>query len=192
MNGALVVILVLLWALVLLPGALRSRRSSPTASVGTFERAMDVLGRRGETGRYIYVPRDAGRIVGDRERRRRLLVNRRRRAFTQLAIASAAALPVSAFGGGRWWLLFFGLATALVVDVALLLRWKAQAEQAAQVVREMPQIEYLVEGLDEEDALFDEQPLAVGAEQAYGIAVAHHRDEPWTPQTAVRIRRWDE
>ena len=192
MNGALVVILVLLWALVLLPGALRSRRSSPTASVGTFERAMDVLARRGEPGRYIYVPRDAGRIVGDRERRRRMVMARRRRTFTQLAIATVVSLPVSIIGGDRWWLSFFVLATALVVNVALLLRWKAQAEQAARVVREMPQTEYLVVGVDEEDALFEDEPMAVGAEHSYGIPVAHHRDEPWTPQTAVRIRRWEE
>ncbi len=66
MNEALV-LLVLIWAALLVPSALRSRKSSPHATVGGFERAMDVLrtapGRRGSS-RELLVPSDAGRIVG--------------------------------------------------------------------------------------------------------------------------------
>jgi hypothetical protein len=73
-NTALILLLALMWAVFLLPGALRARRSSPASSVGTFTRAMDVLARRdvlirrGREGRYVYVPSDAAAIVGDRAR----------------------------------------------------------------------------------------------------------------------------
>lgn len=67
MNEALVLLL-LLWAVLLIPGALRSRRSSPHATVGGFSRAMDVLRARPDTGRdgqgrQVMVPVDASRIV---------------------------------------------------------------------------------------------------------------------------------
>lgn len=68
MNEALV-LLVLIWAVLLVPGAIRSRKASPHATVGGFERAMDVLrtdpAHRGGS-RQVLVPGDAGRIV-DRE-----------------------------------------------------------------------------------------------------------------------------
>ncbi|MFP5308688.1 MAG: hypothetical protein ACLGIR_03810 [Actinomycetes bacterium] len=62
MNAALVVLLVLLWAIALLPGALRSRRSNARATVGGFERAMDVLRER-PSGREILVPANAERLA---------------------------------------------------------------------------------------------------------------------------------
>lgn len=62
MSQGLVVLLIVLWAIVLLPGALRSRRSSAQVTVGGFERAMDVLRNR-PPGREVMVPIDAGRIV---------------------------------------------------------------------------------------------------------------------------------
>jgi len=61
-DGAVVVVLVLVWTIVLLPGAVRSRRSSTQVTVGGFERAMDVLRTR-PAGRELLVPGDAGRIV---------------------------------------------------------------------------------------------------------------------------------
>lgn len=61
MSEGLVVLLVLLWAMVLLPGALRSRRANAHATVGGFERAMEVLRTR-PPGREILVPHDAGRL----------------------------------------------------------------------------------------------------------------------------------
>ena len=65
MNEALV-LLVLIWAVLLVPSALRSRKASPHATVGGFERAMDVLrtapGTRGSS-REMLVPADPGRLV---------------------------------------------------------------------------------------------------------------------------------
>lgn len=68
MNEALV-LLVLLWAVLLVPSALRSRASSsPHVTVGGFERAMDVLRTSPRTGgRQLLVPADAGRIVARAE-----------------------------------------------------------------------------------------------------------------------------
>jgi hypothetical protein len=67
-NEALV-LLVLLWAVLLVPSALRSRASSsPHVTVGGFERAMDVLRTSPRTGgRQLLVPADAGRIVARAE-----------------------------------------------------------------------------------------------------------------------------
>lgn len=69
MNEALI-LLVLVWAVLLIPSALRSRSStSPHVTVGRFKHAMDVLksspSRDAKRGgeRSLLVPVDAGRIV---------------------------------------------------------------------------------------------------------------------------------
>lgn len=192
MNGALVVILALVWALVLLPGAVRSRRSSPTNSVGTFERAMDVLARRdsnprGGDGRVIYVPSDAGRIVGERARRRNALIARRRQLFVWLVAGVGTTLPVAILAGGFAWALFLAATAALAVYVGLLLRWKNQAEEAAEVVRTLPDVPRA------RDVARDHERVAVGGERPYaGLQVATRDDDPWQPQSGVRIRRWDD
>lgn len=194
MNGALVVILALVWALVLLPGAVRSRRSSPTNSVGTFERAMDVLARRDgnprsgrSDGRYVYVPHDAGRIVGERARRRNALVAQRRRMFVRLLGAAGITLPLAILFDGILWALFAASVAALGVYVGLLLRWKGQADQAAEVVRSLPDVPRA-----RDVARAEHERVAVGAERPHGgVQVATRDDDPWEPQTGVRIRRWD-
>jgi hypothetical protein len=64
-NEALVLV-VLLWAVLLLPSALRSRSSSsPHVTVGGFARAMEVLraSPSDSDGRQVLVPTDAGRVV---------------------------------------------------------------------------------------------------------------------------------
>ena len=205
MNGALVVILALLWALVLVPGAIRSRRSSPTSSVGTFERAMDVLARRDQPGRVLYVPGDAGAIVGDRTLRRRAQLDDRRRRFTRMVAATLIGLPIAIVGEGRWWFVFFVPAVALGVYIALLLRWKAQAEQAATVVRTLPLAhaparEIVLEpdslfGDEDEDDEADEIPglLAVGSNVRIASSPSAFRQtDSWPTSTAVRVRRWED
>ncbi len=191
MNVALLVFLALLWAVFLVPGALRSRRSSPTTSVGTFERAMTVLARRGERvargeGRFVYVPRDAARIVGDREHRRREVVARRRRVFLRLLAVAGASVPVALVVGGATWILAFGAWAGLAAYAGLLRRWKLQADQAAEVVRELPD----VAAPRERDA----ELLAVGGDVALppALQVATHPDDPWEPRASVRIRRFQD
>lgn len=192
MNVALLMFLALVWAVFLVPGALRSRRSSPTTSVGTFERAMTVLARGGETvrrseGRLVYVPRDAARIVGDREHRRREVVARRRRLFLRLLAVAATSLVVAMILGGATWLLAVATAGVLAGYTSLLRLWKIQADQAAEVVRELPDV---VIDINEPQR----QLMAVGAEERLppGLQVATHPDDPWEPSSGVRIRRFQD
>jgi hypothetical protein len=190
-NAALLILLALLWAIFLLPGAVRARRSSPTTSVGTFERAMRTLARKEAAiaerseGRYVYVPSDAARIVGDRARRRRDLLERRRRLFVRLLVTTAVLVPLAFFVGGAFWLLLLASAGSLGVYAGLLRRWKTQADQAAEVVRELPDVAAVAhEG---------ESRLAVGAEDGpLNLQVATHPADPWAPQASVRIRRFDD
>ena len=63
LDEVLLAALVIGWAVVLLPSALRSRRSTdPMTTVGGFTRAMSVLRDRPQ-GREIMVPNQADRIV---------------------------------------------------------------------------------------------------------------------------------
>ncbi len=197
MNGALVLLLALLWALVILPGALRSRRSSPASSVGTFERAMDILARResneyGGDGRYVYVPNDAVRISGDRTIRQQEIMARRRRTFIRLLILTLASMLIALAGGGQWWFMF-GFAGAMLSGyVALLLRWKAQAEQAAAVARDLPSARTRMAAVPlaprSESVRPERELLPVGA----SISSADGGHElGWDSRPAVRIHRWE-
>ncbi|MBW3577788.1 MAG: hypothetical protein KY462_08640 [Actinobacteria bacterium] len=204
MNGAWVMLLALIWGLVLVPGALRARRSSPTTSVGTFERAMDVLARRdvGAGGRYIYVPRDASRIVDERKRRRSSVLTQRRRMFVRLLLTTAVSLPLAFALRGLAWSVFFGSAALLAGYVRLLLRWKRRVDRVAPIVRSLPDGDVASHGASDRasdrasDGAFDRLPVAVGAgapvETTGGLQVARHGSEPWQPRSSVRIRRWDE
>lgn len=198
MNGALVFLLALLWALVILPGALRSRRSSPASSVGTFERAMDVLARResngyGGEGRYVYVPNDAVRISGDRAIRQQEIRARRRRTFMRLLVLTATSMVVAVVGGGQWWLMFLSTGALLTGYVALLLRWKSQAEQAAAVARDLPggaraRVPAAPPGSFGQPLMPDRELLPVGAVYSSGGQV-----DPmgWESRPAARIHRWE-
>lgn len=163
---------------------------------------MDVLARRdtprGRPGRYLYVPGDARRIVGDVGRRRAALVAQRRRTFSLLVMAVAVTLPIAAVVGGSTWLVFLAALAALGAYVALLLRWKVQSEQAAAVVRRLPEV-------DRSRQHASPQRVAVGGDwhETYdddpgtedrlyeGFPVATHPQDPWPPQSMVRIRRWE-
>ncbi len=198
MNEALVVMLALLWAVVLLPSALRSRRGNTHATVGGFERAMDVL-RHQPDGRHLMVPADAGRIVGHdggdratigpapRLHREDPVIARRRATFTRLLVASAALLLLALLVGGFAWTL-----TVLAVAVtggytALLRHHKLRRDEVREVVRE-------IRGDETFGPREERIPVAVGQthELRFGVPVASHPDEPWQPMTGVRIRRWDD
>lgn len=194
MNEALVVILALMWALVLLPGAIRSRRSSLRTTVGGFEHAMDVLAHhRSPQGRELMVPRDATRIVTGRAAQRSVIA-RRRRAFTVLATATIVSLLLGVLASGPFWLLFFGSAAALGSYVTLLLRLKTQRQQASRVVRQIIPEAYADDVHLDQAAQFAPEyaQAAVGAEAYGGLQVATRPDEPWqSSSSGVRIRRWD-
>jgi hypothetical protein len=173
-NEALV-LLVLLWAALLIPSALRSRTGSPHATVGGFERAMDVLKapphRSG--GRQLLVPGDAGRIVDHvgiapveepkPYRREDPLVQARRVWFLRMLAGTGLALALAVLFGGVLWLVAGLSLAATGAYVALLRRWKVQADQVRSVVRQL-----------ERDATPQQVPV--------GAAVG---------ETSVRLRRWD-
>ncbi len=200
MNGALVFLLALLWALVILPGALRSRRTSPASSVGTFERAMDILARResngyGGDGRYVYVPNDAVRISGDRAIRQQEIMTRRRRTFIRLLVLTLASMVISVAGGGQWWFMFVATVALLSGYVALLLRWKSQAEQAAAVARHLPgdaKVAMPATPLHARaEAVPDRELLPVGAGIVSGIEADLGQDVGWDSRPSARIHRWE-
>lgn len=197
MNLALVAFLVLLWAVVLLPGALRSRRSDPSASAAGFEAAMDVLRRNPdrapEGGRYLMVPGDARAVADPRARRQLAVLERRRRTFT-LLVGTAGLSTLAAFvGGGRLWLLVVASLGALGVYTSMLLRLKAQRDEAAAVVRSLPDRTIDLSAHERLEHERERIPVAVGAGgyAGDGLQVASRPDEPWQPQAGVRIRRWD-
>lgn len=211
MDGALVVVLVLAWALVLLPSALRSRRSSPHATVGGFEHAMAVLRNRPQ-GRELMVPGDAARIVrregddtaiGLATRRPVQMVSpnvprsdpllaQRRRILVRLGASTAAAVLLALMFGGFLWTLAFLSASAFGGYVALLRRWKLQRDEARAVVRMLRTSQRRHEADEAEPVAHAVGEVPHSLEGWGGLQVATAPDQPWERGTGVRIRRWDD
>ena len=181
MNEPLV-LLILVWAALLVPGAVRARSTSPHVTVGGFEQAMRVL--RSEThtgggGRQVMVPDDAGRIVArpvdEQGHARRSAVEdpmmvRRRQWFVRSLLATVASFGLALLLGGRLWLLFLAVVAVTATYVLVLRRLKLQQEEARQVVRQLD--------LDVPSPVTSGQ-VAVGGE------------EGWVGSGTVRLRRWD-
>jgi hypothetical protein len=172
-----IVLLVLLWAVVLVPGAIRSRnRTSPHATVGGFERAMDVLRSKPGVGREMLVPADAGRIVGrdvNRDeprgpyRRENPVTVRRRTWFVRLLSGTGATFLLAVLLGGWLWLPFLFSALLAGGYTALLRHLKIQQDEARRVVR----------SIDLRD-----RERAASADHEHPVAAG---------ESAVRLRRWD-
>jgi len=181
------VLLVLVWAALLLPGAVRSRRTSPHVTVGGFERAMDVLRTeaRGSGGRELLVPRDAGRIVdhapiGPSKSRSHTMptqtqedpiIARRRANFIRALIATVVTLVLAVVVGGWLWVPFTLVVVGTAGYVAILRHLKLQRDEAKRVVREID--------LTREEV-----------SQAPRVAVGSGGEE--LTHGSVRLRRWDE
>lgn len=174
----LIVLLVLLWAVVLIPGALRSRTGSPQKTVGGFSRAMDVLKTK-PAGRELLVPGDAVRLVDDREvvadavprraaAREDLMTRRRRAWFVRLLAGTGATLLLAIVLGGWGWLAFLVAAAATVGYAAMLRRLKLQRDAARAKVREID----VRDAADLPERQVEREPAAVGA--------------------GVRLRRWED
>ncbi|WP_052665739.1 hypothetical protein [Nitriliruptor alkaliphilus] len=174
MNEALV-LLVLLWAALLVPSALRSRNGSPHATVGGFERAMDVLKTPTQRSgsRALLVPGDAGRIVDHvgiapveeprPVRREDPRVMARRTWFLRLVAGTGVSVALAVVFGGALWAIAVLSLSATGTYVALLRRWKLQADQVRSVVRRLEA---------------DQAPRQVPVGAAVG-------------ESSVRLRRWD-
>lgn len=208
MDEALLAALLIGWAAVLLPSALRSRRETdPQVTVGGFTQAMAVLRGRPD-GREIMVPGQADRIVSQGQPRTRPVtasprttsrrsdvVARRRTMFVRLLVATIGTFALAVVVGGLLWPMFVTTAMALGGYVAMLRHFKLEADEARAVVRTIDLTSH--EQAPEPDVHYRE-PVAVGAEP-FGVAphadtqfqVATRPDTPWQPQSSVRIRRWD-
>lgn len=175
-------LLILVWAALFVPGAVRARNTSPRATVGGFEQAMKVLRSEGHTvgrGRRIMVPDDAGRIVarpvddhlvaGGTPAEDPVVV-RRRLWFVRALLATGVSFGLALLLGGGVWVLFVAIAMATGAYVAVLRHLKLQREEARQVVRQLD--------LDDEVVATTGQ-VAVGGE------------ESWVGSGTVRLRRWD-
>lgn len=192
MNEALV-LSVLIWTVMPVPGALQSRNASPQATVGGFERAMDVL--RSETrgtagGRQVLVPRDAGRIAQrpntgahpqylegrPQPSPQRLpgsdpVVVRRLVWFLRCLAATGTTLVIALVAGGGWlWLPFLISAVITAVYVAVLRHLKLQRDEARQVISELRLYD---------NHLPESQETVAGAEHGIGNGM-------------VRLRRWND
>ena len=128
-------LLMIVWVAILLPGALRSRlRSSPRATVGGFQRAMDGL---------RVDPRAPGQASGARAssygpqhgRLRRedpAIVRRRRRFLALLTVTASCVVVAPIVGGAAWVAAVVSLTTTLVST--LMLRHLTVQRQAARSV----------------------------------------------------------
>jgi hypothetical protein len=175
-NQALV-LLVFVWAGLLIPGAVRRTRSSPHATVGGFERAMDVLRSepRRSTGRALMVPSDAGRIVaretagarrgGGQPRREDPVVLRRRSWFHRALVGTAVTFVTAVIVGGWLWLTFAGAFVGTATYIVVLRHHKRQRDQARRVVHELATPAEVDDAVD----------LAVGESPEHA---------------SVRLRRW--
>jgi hypothetical protein len=205
-NEPLVVlVLVLIWAGLLVPSAFRSRSTSPHATVGGFERAMDVLRTdveesnmgRTPSGRGVMVPGDAGRIVerplqGDVSTpppplasMRQSPVQARREAWFIRALAGVVATLVLSIVFGGWaWPLFVIALIGTAGYVGVLRHFKLQRDEARRVVADLD--------LHRDQAVIDVSDRATGTSGMPAGVGAGATADPWAGSTTVRLRRWDD
>lgn len=145
MNLLVVVLLTVLWASILVPGAVRGRHHrSPISSVSSFERSMGILAAEHRSrfapgaplGRQVMVVRDPRQVVAPSGRSRTLA---RRRMVLQGLGGTVAATGLLALAlGGTAVVLFALAAVTLAAYVGLLLHVKASAAQTRRTVRRLP------------------------------------------------------
>lgn len=190
MEELLLAALLMGWAAILLPSALRSRRSvDPSVTVGGFAETMAVLRGRPE-GREIMVPGQAERLTGDRHvgarggaagrgaagrgaagrgaagsSARAALNERRKTLFLRLLGLTGVTLVGGLVFGGLFWPLFVLTGAMTCCYVVLLRHYKLEREAAREVVREMDTARLS----GRPDVVRERQPVAVGAE-GYGGA----------------------
>lgn len=136
-NLALLMLLALLWSVVLLPSALRSRRRSLHHSMGGFNRAMSVLGggdARRTDSRVVLVPSNPARIVAP-PRGAALARERRRRALVGLLASSGVTVLLGIVVGGVFTVLAIGNLLLLGGFVGAMRNLALQAQRDRALVR---------------------------------------------------------
>jgi len=120
-------LLILVWVAILLPGALRSRlRPSPRASVGGFQRTMD--------GLKVQPQQALAPARGGSGRREDPVIARRRARALQLFAVTAIALVLAPVVGGIAWFVAATLVLASVSTLVVLRRLKVQRDAARSVL----------------------------------------------------------
>lgn len=129
-------LLILVWVAILLPGALRSRlRPSPRASVGGFQRTMDGLRVQQQVVR-THVPASSAPLAGARTvvRREDPVVARRRRRTLQLLGLTVALTALAPLLGTAGWVVAGSLVVASATTLVVLRRLKLQRDAARTVL----------------------------------------------------------
>ena len=127
-------LLILVWVAILLPGALRSRlRPSPRASVGGFQRTMDGLRVQHSTGD-LRTSASGAVMYAPVARREDPMIAHRRRRTLQLLGATVVSLALAAVVGGSAWVVAGGLVATSAITLIVLRRLKVQRDAARSVV----------------------------------------------------------
>lgn len=176
MSVVWIIVLVVLWAWVLLPGAVRDwSDTSPVSSVERFERCMGMLARSrpSRAGRHVLVldrpsAVTAGDAIARAARRRKLIV-------TRLVATVVSTGAVGMLFGGWFWAPFAVSVAALAGYLGLLLHVRSRAAQRRRTVRSLEEERHLRRP--------DPEPPSEPTEQV----VAEFEDAG----NAVRIVRWN-
>ena len=137
-------LLILVWVAILLPGALRSRlRPSPRASVGGFQRTMDGL-RVQQRVVTTHVPASTAPLTGASPtlradvrrhvRREDPAIARRRRRTLRLLGLTVVVLGAAPLVGGAAWVAAGTLVVASITTLVVLRRLKLQRDAARTVL----------------------------------------------------------
>lgn len=137
MTTMTVLLLVVMWAAVLVPGAWRDRRSSPRSTVDGFSTAMQRLATC--DSRRILVHGGPGREVHPARSARHELLEWRRMVLARLlGLVGTTFLTALAAGGAFWWTLCGLAVIACVSYVAALRALVVRRTQTRRVVRLHP------------------------------------------------------
>jgi len=127
-------LLILVWVAILLPGALRSRlRPSPRASVGGFQRTMDGLRVQQQVVR-THVPMSGAPTMTTTSRREDPVVARRRQRTLQLLGATLLSVVGALALGGPAWIVAGALVASSAATLVVLRRLKVQRDTARSVL----------------------------------------------------------
>jgi nucleotide-binding universal stress UspA family protein len=125
------------WVVLLAPGLLRARRSTPVSTSRRFRRSLETIApRAARTGRWVLAPASSGNA--DRTARRAFARAQRRRRKLLIAVALCVpALLATALVAKSWWwwAAFGGSVGALAAYVALLVEARKQRARSMRNVR---------------------------------------------------------
>jgi hypothetical protein len=135
-NLALMMLLALLWSVVLLPSAMRSRRRSLHQSMGGFSKTMHALAgdHTWPEARPILVPGNAARIVVPQSANERAR-DRRRQMLVALASLSGLATVLAGVASGPFVPLAVAFVAGLVVYIRALRTLAVRDRHARELVR---------------------------------------------------------